>query len=141
MAQTDWTFDSTDQTWTLQGRDCHVWMQRRPHYCDRGQWLAHVEVTGDHLAVGLDSADGWPRYYFVLSCALSECEAWMTRRGQWAPHDPANGLDDDMAAMAQRLAQIVHEPDRLCATCQHPARNHTLGRCRKHRCGCGGWRG
>jgi hypothetical protein len=25
----------------------------------------------------------------------------------------------------------------LCGTCQHPAKNHLPGRCRKHGCGCG----
>ncbi len=30
-------------------------------------------------------------------------------------------------------------PDDLCTTCEHPRKNHTSGRCRKHGCGCGGF--
>jgi hypothetical protein len=33
------------------------------------------------LAIELDSADGWPRYYFDLAVAKRECEAWLEKRG------------------------------------------------------------
>jgi hypothetical protein len=47
-------------------------------------------------------------------------------------------LARDLSALVDAL---VNNPGALCMTCEHPARNHTLGRCRKKKCGCGGWRG
>ena len=80
-----WTIDE-DGCHTVRGRDCWIWMQARPHYCDRGNWLAHVEVNveyeGAALRLGLDIQDGWPRYYFDLDRAKAEIEAWLTKRGQ-----------------------------------------------------------
>ena len=64
--------------WWLRGTRYAVWMAPRPPYCDRGQWLAHVEpLVVPH---DLDSADGWPRYYFDLDRAKAEVEAWMQKR-------------------------------------------------------------
>lgn len=57
--------------------NCAVWISRRPSYCDRGNYLAGVEAWGE---VRLDEADLWPRYYFSLSCAMSEIEAWLAKR-------------------------------------------------------------
>lgn len=34
-------------------------------------------------------------------------------------------------------AEVVAEAG--CRACGHLARHHVPGRCRKHRCGCGGW--
>jgi hypothetical protein len=79
-----WSRDD-EGCWRIDGKDCWIWMQARPPYCDRGRWLAHVELqtTPDaHKHVHLDSADGWPRYYFDLARAKAEIEAWLLKRKQ-----------------------------------------------------------
>lgn len=56
---------------------CAIWIESRPHYCDRGRWLAKLDARGD---LDIDASDGWPRYYFDLTVAFDECEAWLTFR-------------------------------------------------------------
>lgn len=67
--------------WRIVGKECEIYLERRPHYCDRGNWIAKIEATGNLLR-GMDRADGWPRYYFDLERAKQECEAWLVKRGQ-----------------------------------------------------------
>ena len=74
--------------WTMEGRDCRIILTPRPTYCDRGDWLAHIEIkpSGDnHKRLGLDWADGWPRYFFDLERAKLEIESWLKKRKQWLP--------------------------------------------------------
>lgn len=72
----------TDEgAWRFVGRECSIEIARRPQYCDRGNWLATLDATGA-LALDIDASDKWPRYYFDLGAAKSECEAWLRRRGQ-----------------------------------------------------------
>lgn len=80
----EWVWTATDGTWSVQGKNVWIWIAARPHYCDRGNYLAHigVRVDGDALKVGLDSQDLWPRYYFDLDRAKAECEAWLVKRGE-----------------------------------------------------------
>jgi len=63
------------------GRECTIWLQPRPGWCDRGRYHATIDATGD-LGRELDWADGWPRYYFDLGRAKAEIEAWLRKRGQ-----------------------------------------------------------
>ena len=49
----------------------HLWIGQRPHYCDRGRWLVHVE-TRDPIALSLDAADGFPRYYYKDKSLVTE---------------------------------------------------------------------
>ena len=66
----------------IRAEDCLITLEQRPHYCDRGTWLAHILVTGDSLKINLDDCDGWPRYYFFGDTAKKECEEWLRRRHQ-----------------------------------------------------------
>jgi len=75
-----WTVDD-EGCHVIRTRDCWVWMQARPAYCDRGRWLAHVEVAHPRL-LDVDAADRWPRYYFDLERAKAEVEAWLRVRKQ-----------------------------------------------------------
>ena len=59
---------------------CSITIEMRPHYCDRGNFIAKIHVTDPSL-VHIDGCDGWPRYYFCLAAAKSECEAWVRKRG------------------------------------------------------------
>jgi len=78
-----WHLDADDCYW-IAGAHCRIWMQARPSYCDRGNWLAHLDVIpGTHpRALHVNGADGWPRYYFDLERAKAECEAWLLKRGE-----------------------------------------------------------
>lgn len=76
-----WTL-TPDDTWDIYGRCCWIWIATRPSYCDRGNWLAHIEARGQ-LAQDIDGQDLWPRYYFDLVRAKLEVEAWMKKRRQW----------------------------------------------------------
>lgn len=70
--------------WSIKGKECEIILQRRPWYCDRGNFLARLDLArGSTLLREIDRADGWPRYYFSESVARSECEAWLQKRGQW----------------------------------------------------------
>lgn len=81
-----WVWSEHEHTWTIRGAQCWIWMQRRPSHCDRGNWLAHIELlpAPPPHPVLIDSADMWPRYYFDLDRAKLECEAWLKKRQQWA---------------------------------------------------------
>ena len=76
-----WLVDGHGCHW-IAGAHCRIWMQARPPYCDRGAWLAHVELLPHRTVKDLhiDSADGWPRYYFDLDRAKAEIEAWLRKR-------------------------------------------------------------
>jgi hypothetical protein len=52
----------------------HVWIEKRPPYCDRGHFLGHVMGVPT-----LDHQDGFPRYYMNLDRAKAELEEWL----QW----------------------------------------------------------
>jgi hypothetical protein len=66
---------------TLEGRECTVTVEERPSYCDRGNYIAKLHPRG-RFALEIDSADGWPRYYFDLDRAIAEINDWLVRRGQ-----------------------------------------------------------
>ncbi len=49
----------------------HIWMNKRPGYCDRGRYGFHAE--GRNGKVGeIDSADMFPRYFFSMQNAFNE---------------------------------------------------------------------
>lgn len=66
----------------LTGRNCFIILEPRPHYCDRGNFIAKIFVTGNIVELQIDEQDGWPRYYFDETRARLECEAWLTKRKQ-----------------------------------------------------------
>jgi hypothetical protein len=56
-----------------------ITIEPRPIYCDRGNFLVHVDPRGD-LALSLDGADGFPRYYFGVQACADEVHEWMRVR-------------------------------------------------------------
>jgi len=57
--------------------DYEIWLQRRPVYCDRGDWLIFVECHGGDL----DAQDGFPRYFFGTEDEVKvQMETWLSRR-------------------------------------------------------------
>lgn len=66
----------------LNVEQCEITIEPRPHYCDRGNFIAKLfPAIGSKLALELDLQDGWPRYYFDLDRAKAEVEAWLVKRG------------------------------------------------------------
>lgn len=57
-------------------------IERRPFYCDRGDWMIWVEAKGEAgLISGLDGADGFPRYFFGGENQVKQqMETWAERR-------------------------------------------------------------
>lgn len=60
---------------TPKGERVHAWINRRPHYCDRGHW--EFNLMGLH---DIDGADRFPRYYVDLETAVKEAEAFLRWR-------------------------------------------------------------
>lgn len=67
---------------SIGGKDCLVTVEPRSDYCNRGNFLAKLFLSGK-LYDEIDEADGWPRYYFDLERAKLEVEAWLKKREQW----------------------------------------------------------
>ena len=65
----------------IKGRECTITLEPRPAYCDRGNFIAQLFPEGS-LALDIDDADGWPRYYFDEERAKAEIIAWLEKRGQ-----------------------------------------------------------
>ena len=98
-----WLWNDKDRTWVIHGRECFIWMDARPAHCDRGRWLARLEVAAlghryTPTSLHVDGADLWPRYYFDLDRAKAEIEAWLRCRNQWV--EPTDG----------RTAETVQPP-------------------------------
>lgn len=66
----------------ITGLDCIITLEPRPHYCDRGNFIAKLFAKGN-LVMEIDAQDGWPRYYFDLDRAKLECEDWLKKRKQF----------------------------------------------------------
>lgn len=71
------------------GLKCTITLEPRPHYCDRGNFLAKLHPIGEFV-YEIDGSDLWPRYYFDEERAKLEIEAWLQKRGQ-SP-SPAHSL-------------------------------------------------
>jgi hypothetical protein len=76
----DWEIDE-DGCHNLHVGNVHVWIQKRPAYCDRGHYVGNINgifdpVTGIN---SIDHQDGFPRYYMNLDRAKAELEEWL----QW----------------------------------------------------------
>lgn len=56
-----------------------LWIDRRPHYCDRGRWQVNVESLDVSLA-SIDQYDMFPRYYFLDESLAREVRAWLDVR-------------------------------------------------------------
>lgn len=76
----EWYVDA-DHCICVQGKNCLIWLEPRPPYCDRGNWIAKIFTEGA-FSREVDNQDGWPRYYFELMFAQREIEAWLVRRNQ-----------------------------------------------------------
>lgn len=74
----------------IRGNHCLIALEPRPSYCNRGRFLAKLEVLEEH-ELCIDWADGWNpgRYYFDLDRAKAEIEAWLKARNQLEGGDDA----------------------------------------------------
>jgi hypothetical protein len=87
MGKSEWHHNAEDKTEEIAGLDCSLCIQRRPAYCDRGNFVVTIEYVPkyDRRRFSLDWADGWPRYYMDLDRAKLEIKDWMKKRKQWIP--------------------------------------------------------
>jgi|SoimicMinimDraft_4_1059732.scaffolds.fasta_scaffold20643_2 hypothetical protein len=53
--------------------------QRRPVYCDRGDWLIYMDGVND-----IDASDGFPRYFIGSDEEMKDqMERWVNRRAAY----------------------------------------------------------
>lgn len=75
------------KSFMIEGKNCMISLSQRPAYCDRGNWLAILEIKFGRspIKLNIDHADGWSpgRYYMDLDRAKLEIEGWMKKRGEW----------------------------------------------------------
>lgn len=64
----------------IHGVTYEVSLEPRPHYCDRGNWIAKLFIHDPGDSLGIDDQEGWPRYYFDRGRALAEIQAWFRKR-------------------------------------------------------------
>ena len=69
--------------WSIKGTECEITLEPRPHYCDRGNFIAKLFPSGK-LTLEIDRSDCWPRYYFDLERAKLEILDWLKKRNQYA---------------------------------------------------------
>lgn len=67
-----WTFNEDYNTWNISADGAHVSIAHRPHWCDRGRYVAVVTGVGD-----IDRADEFPRYFMNLERAKDEMAEWL----------------------------------------------------------------
>lgn len=88
----------------IRGKHCLIALEARPHYCDRGSWLAKLQVLNP-IELTIDYVDGWNpgRYYFDKERAVLECEAWLRARKQVEegdrPFPPLQTVEFDIATV------------------------------------------
>lgn len=95
---------------TIQGRECEITLESRPPYCDRGNFIAKLFPEGE-LALSIDGADLWPRYYFDYDRAKLEVEAWLKKREQWIADANAAPNKDDAPLLAMSLFAWLGEDE------------------------------
>lgn len=95
---------------TIQGRECEISLESRPPYCDRGNFIAKLFPVGE-LALSIDGADRWPRYYFNYDTAKLEVEAWLKKREQWIADANAAPNKDAAPLLATTLFAWLGEDE------------------------------
>ena len=58
---------------------CYFTIEERPPHCDRGNWIVKITDPGEYW---IDGQDGWPRYFFDLSAAITEVNYWLAKRAR-----------------------------------------------------------
>lgn len=67
---------------SIEGKHCKVTLFPCPTYSDRGDYMAMVDVH-DRTKLVVDAPDGFPRYFFGLDVAMSQCERWLHKRNEY----------------------------------------------------------
>jgi len=64
--------------------DYEIHITPRPSYCDRGDWLIHVEGHNSDI----DEQDGFPRYFIgTADEAKAQMERWLERRQAYRDYE------------------------------------------------------
>lgn len=74
MTDGEWHLDDF-RCWNLHRGNAHCWIAPRPHYCDRGHWVANVSGIPT-----IDGQDCFPRYFMDIDRAKAEMAAWLDWR-------------------------------------------------------------
>lgn len=57
-----------------------IWVERRPSYCNRGDWIAKLDVRNCHPHFNVSEQDLWPRYIFGdEKLVKGQIEEWLRR--------------------------------------------------------------
>jgi hypothetical protein len=92
-------------------------LERRPEYCDRGAFLAHVEPKHDAACkpCNVDAHDLFPRFYYDEGRAKLELDAFMRRRKWIADDAPATSSPLEGAGTYGALATLVMDRAKAAA--------------------------
>jgi hypothetical protein len=64
------------ELWPGEDGEYQIHIIKRPHYCDRGDWVFVVDGIND-----LDYSDGFPRYFFgTAEEAQQQMQLWINKR-------------------------------------------------------------
>lgn len=69
---------------TILLKDGQLTVERRPGNCDRGNFIVKAFANNNQFNLYIDSADLFPRYYFMIDNMISELEAWIEKNNQVA---------------------------------------------------------
>ncbi len=83
-------------------------LERRPPYCDRGAFLAHVEPKHDKACApcNVDAHDLFPRFYYDEGRAKLELDAFMRAR-KWIAEEDASARSPFGRGTYGELAALV----------------------------------
>lgn len=98
MSAPQWTYSEEYKTWEWLSRGVFASIQPRPHYCDRGHWIARVSGLGD-----IDNSDAFPRYYMDLERAKVEMSEWL----EWRLSQNQQGAYERYAGKATAIADLA----------------------------------
>ncbi len=57
-------------------------IEKRPPYCDRGNFIVKIFVNSNQVRLYIDQSDMFPRYYFGFDNMISELEQWLEKNNQ-----------------------------------------------------------
>lgn len=100
-------------------------LQPRPHYCDRGRWIAQQFVFD------VDHSDAFPRYYMDLERAKAEVFEWVRHRLTCYAND---AICPNCASREHVTCQVVEQEFKVTLKEQThevstPAPEYHCGRC------------
>lgn len=66
----------------IQTTNFKMWVERRPPYCDRGNYLWYCDNNLSNRMNLIDDQDGFPRYYFDYDAMITEMVLFLKKRNE-----------------------------------------------------------